>query len=104
MTLALKADLVTLSACQTGLVQVAGEGVLGLSRAFLFAGARSVLVSHWSISDRATTALMTGFYSRCLTQGLDKAAALQQSMGALRRERGFEHPRYWAPFFLVGAE
>jgi tetratricopeptide (TPR) repeat protein len=104
MTLALKADLVALSACQTGLGRVAGEGVLGLSRAFLFAGARSVLVSHWSISDQATTRLMTGFYRRYLEQGLGKARALQQSMAELRAQAGFEHPRYWAPFFLVGAE
>ena len=104
MTLALKADLVVLSACQTGLGRIAGEGVLGLSRAFLFAGATSVLVSHWSISDHATTTLMTGFYARYLTKGLDKAKALQESMNELRRQRGFEHPRYWAPFFLVGAD
>jgi CHAT domain-containing protein/tetratricopeptide (TPR) repeat protein len=104
MTLSLKADLVVLSACQTGLGRIAGEGVLGLSRAFLFAGATSVLVSHWSISDHATTALMAGFYARYLGQGMDKAKALQESMGQLRRQRGFEHPRYWAPFFLVGAE
>jgi CHAT domain-containing protein len=104
MTLTLKADLVVLSACQTGLGRIAGDGVLGLSRAFLFAGATSVLVSHWSISDHATTALMAGFYSRYLGKGLDKASALKQSMDELRRQRGFEHPRYWAPFFLVGGD
>jgi tetratricopeptide (TPR) repeat protein len=104
MTLALRADLVTLSACQTGLGRIAGEGVLGLARAFVFAGARSVLVSHWSVSDHASTSLMTVFYERFLGQGLDKAEALRQSMAALRQQRGYEHPRYWAPFFLVGAE
>lgn len=104
MTLSLKADLVVLSACQTGLGRIAGEGVLGLSRAFLFAGATSVLVSHWSISDHATTTLMAGFYARYLTKGLDKAKALHESMNELRRQHGFEHPRYWAPFFLVGSD
>ncbi|MEY4751560.1 MAG: hypothetical protein RIQ60_3774 [Pseudomonadota bacterium] len=104
MTLALKADLVALSACQTGLGRIASEGVLGLSRAFLFAGARTVLVSHWSVSDQATTALMTGFYERYLGMGLDKAQALRESMRSLRAQPGFDHPRYWAPFFLVGAE
>lgn len=104
MTLSLKADLVALSACQTGLGRVAGEGVLGLSRAFMFAGARTVLVSHWSISDHATTSLMTGFYRRYLADGMGKAQALQQSMTELSRQRGFEHPRFWAPFFLVGAD
>lgn len=104
MTLSLKADLVALSACQTGLGRVAGEGVLGLSRAFMFAGARTVLVSHWSISDHATTSLMTGFYRRYLADGMGKAQALQQSMTELSRQRGFEHPRFWAPLFLVGAD
>lgn len=104
MTMTLKADLVALSACQTGLGRIAGEGVLGLSRAFLFAGARSVLVSHWSVSDHATTVLMTGFYERYLGEGLDKAQALRESMRSLRGQAGFGHPRYWAPFFLVGAE
>jgi CHAT domain-containing protein len=104
MTLNLRADLVVLSACQTGLGQVTAEGVLGLARSFTFAGARTVLVSHWSVSDQATTRLMTGFYAHHLRGGADKARALHRSMGDLRREPGFEDPRYWAPFFLVGAE
>ena len=103
MSLPLPADLVTLSACQTGLGKVAGEGVIGLSRAFLVAGARSVLVSLWSVSDRATIRLMRSFYHRYIASD-DKALALQEAMRELREKPGYEHPRYWAPFVLVGAE
>jgi tetratricopeptide (TPR) repeat protein len=104
LTLDLDAELVTLSACQTGVGKVAAEGVLGLSRSFLFAGARSVLVSHWSVSDEATTSLMTAFYRHYVVDGLSKAQSLRLSMAELRARPGFDAPRYWAPFFLVGAE
>ncbi len=104
MSLPLKADLVTLSACQTGLGRVAGDGVIGLSRAFLIAGARSVLVSQWSIDDEATIALMEAFYRRYLQEGMDKAHALQRAMRDLRANPRYSQPRYWAPFALIGAE
>jgi CHAT domain-containing protein len=103
MALSLPADLVTLSACQTGLGKVSGDGVIGLSRAFLVAGARAVLVSQWSVSDEATVALMTAFY-RWYIELDDKALALQQSMRELRSNSTYEHPRFWAPFVVVGAE
>jgi CHAT domain-containing protein len=96
----LNADLVTLSACQTGLGAVLGEGVIGLSRALLAAGARSVLLSLWRVDDAATENLMVAFYRRYLAHG-DKAAALRQAM-AETRER-FPHPRDWAGFVLLGA-
>lgn len=96
----LDADLVTLSACQTGLGNVLGEGVIGLSRALLAAGARSVLLSLWRVEDAATEHLMVAFYRRYLADG-DKALAFRQAM-AETRER-FPHPRDWAGFVLVGA-
>lgn len=103
ISLSLPADLVTLSACQTGLGKVGGEGIIGLSRAFLVAGARAVLVSQWSVDDEATAALMTAFYQGYLELD-DKALALQRAMRELRSQPGYDHPRYWAPFLVVGAE
>lgn len=96
-------DLVVLSACQTGLGKITGDGVIGLSRAFLAAGARTVVVSLWSVSDAATRALMEAFYDRYLEDG-DKAAALRHAMRTVRQTPGWEPPRFWAPFVVVGAE
>lgn len=96
-------DLVVLSACQTGLGKISGEGMLGLSRAFLIAGARTVVVSQWSVSDMATTALMVAFY-QAYSQNGEKAIALQKAMASVRNNPDYQHPRYWAAFVLVGAE
>lgn len=104
MTLSLSAELVTLSACQTGLGNVSGEGVIGLSRAFFVAGARSVLVSLWSVSDDATKRLMAAFYERYIRGGMTKTQALAAAMRDVRALPEFRSPRYWAPFILVGAE
>jgi CHAT domain-containing protein len=104
MTLPLSAELVTLSACQTGLGKVSGEGVIGLSRAFFVAGARSVLVSLWSVSDEATERLMTAFYGHYIRDGMTKARALDAATREVRRLPGFEGARYWAPFILIGSE
>jgi len=103
MSLALPADLVTLSACQVGLGKASGDGMIGLSRAFLLAGARTVLASQWNVSDRATTRLMKSFYHWYIA-GDDKALALQRAMRELRERPGYEHPRFWAPFMVIGAE
>jgi len=100
---ALPADLVVLSACQTGLGQITGEGMLGLSRAFLVAGARSLLVSQWSVSDSATKELMVAFYERYLEHG-NKAIALQQAMQRVRLQPAYHDPRCWAAFVVMGAE
>jgi CHAT domain-containing protein/tetratricopeptide (TPR) repeat protein len=102
-TSSLPADLVVLSACQTGLGRISGEGMLGLCRAFLVAGARSVVVSQWSVSDRATMELMSAFYQHYLHSG-NKAVALQQAMQTVRSQAEYSHPRYWASFIVVGAE
>jgi len=97
------AGLVVLSACETGLGKmVAGEGVLGLPRAFFYAGASEVLVSLWSVSDRSTASLMDGFYQNLITRGEPPARALAGAKGQLRRSHDFAHPFYWAPFVLMG--
>lgn len=99
----LSAELVVLSACQTGLGQLRqAEGTVGLQRAFLVKGARSVLVSLWSVSDRATDLLMRSFYSHWLS-GHSKAEALRRAQEEVRAMPGFADPRYWAAFQLVGA-
>jgi len=103
MSLPVPADLVVLSACQTGLGKVSGDGMIGLSRAFLVAGARAVLVSQWSVSDEATAALMAAFYQGYIELD-NKALALQRAMRELRAQPEYAHPRYWAPFVVVGAE
>jgi CHAT domain-containing protein len=104
--LRLTADLVVLSACQTGLGQLReAEGAVGLQRALLAKGARSVLVSLWSVSDAATERLMRRFYAHWLEDRdrPSKAEALRRAQDDVRRTRGFAHPRYWAAFQLVGA-
>jgi len=98
----LDADLVTLSACDTALGQeMGGEGLIGLTRAFQYAGARSVLASLWSVSDISTADLMRRFYSH-LRAGKGKDEALQAAQSALIRSPEFSHPYYWAAFQLVG--
>ena len=97
------AELVVLSACQTGLGRLTGEGTVGLSRSFLAAGARSVIVSLWSIDDLATEKFMTAFYGAYLG-GESKAAALRRAMLELSNDPDFRAPAFWAPFMLIGAE
>ena len=104
MTLPLPPTWSRLSACQTGLGKVSGEGVIGLSRAFFVAGARSVLVSLWSVSDEATRQLMAAFYGYYIRDGMTKAKALARAMRDVRDTPEFRSPRYWAPFILVGSE
>jgi CHAT domain-containing protein len=102
----LEADLVVLSACQTGLGNLSeAEGTVGLQRAFLAKGARSVLVSLWNVSDEATGLLMRQFYTHWLNDSdvPSKAEALRRAQEDVRRTAGFEHPRFWAAFQLVGA-
>lgn len=97
----LNASLVTLSACQTGRSVIGGgDEILGLLRALLYAGARSVVASLWPVQDTATAALMERFYG-ALAAGQPKALALRNAQLDLRNE-GFGHPYFWAPFFLVG--
>jgi CHAT domain-containing protein len=99
----LDCDLVVLSACQTGRGQLlSGEGIVGLSRAFLYAGARSVVVSLWSVSDISTGHLMKSFYQH-LADNLGNAAALRLAkLQMLQGATETRHPYYWAPFINVG--
>ena len=99
----LDADLVTLSACETGLGSDAGgEGLIGLTRAFQFAGARSVLASLWAVNDSTTAALMERFYT-LLRAGWPKDIALQEAQRALLQDNlGAAHPIHWAAFTLSG--
>jgi CHAT domain-containing protein len=99
----LNADLVVLSACETGLGQVAkGEGIIGLTRGFLYAGASNLLVSLWQVSDATTADLMVDFYDKMLG-GMSKPEALREAkLQMIRRHAEFAKPYYWAPFILVG--
>ncbi|HEV7784932.1 MAG TPA: CHAT domain-containing protein, partial [Thermoanaerobaculia bacterium] len=100
--LRIDADLVTLSACGTGLGRDGGgEGLIGLTRAFQYAGARSVLASLWAVSDRSTAALMARFYTR-LRAGSPKDVALAEAQRELLRDGQFSHPYSWAAFELNG--
>jgi CHAT domain-containing protein len=103
--LTISAELVVLSACQTGSGNVKqAEGTIGFHRALLARGARSVLVSLWSVSDDATELLMRRFYAHWLSDpdAPGKAESLRRAQNDVRRTRGFEHPRYWSAFQLVG--
>lgn len=100
----LTADLVVLSACETGLGDLKqAEGVVGLQRAFLAKGARSVVATLWQVSDEATLWFMTTFYRSWYREGRTKAEALRAAQNRLRRSARFSAPRYWAAFQLVGA-
>lgn len=101
--LRLNADLVVLSACDTGLGRIArGEGIIGLTRGFLYAGARSLLVSLWPVSDTATAELMVAFYEELLA-GRGKAAALRQAkLRTMARNPEYAAPYYWSSLVLVG--
>ena len=100
--LRLSASLVTLSACQTGLNVIGGgDELLGLSRAFLSAGAASLLISLWAVEDQSTAEFMQAFYDG-VTQGQTKAAALQYAQRRFMERREYAHPYYWAPFVLLG--
>jgi CHAT domain-containing protein len=102
--LKLNADLVVLSACETGLgKEVRGEGLIGLTRAFLYTGTPSVVVSLWQVMDRSTARLMVQFYEQLDLAG-DKAEALRRAkQRMIQYKDGFyAHPYYWAPFILVG--
>jgi len=101
MDLKMKADLVALTACNTGIGKnLSGEGVMGMGRAFQYAGSRSVLMSLWSVEDVSTNILTERYFAHLKT-GKDKVEALRLARLDLRHT-GYEHPYYWAPFILVG--
>lgn len=101
--LELNADLVTLSACQTGLGKISkGEGVIGLSRALVYAGAKNIIVSFWSVADESTAQLMTAFYTNILDQpSANYSRDLRKAKLELLNGQ-YAAPYYWAPFILIG--
>jgi CHAT domain-containing protein len=101
--LKLGSPLVMLSACETGLgKEKRGEGVIGLTRAFMYAGAPTVGVSLWSVADKSTADLMTDFYKRLLTGSASPAASMRAAQVAMINGKKYSAPFYWAPFVLVG--
>ncbi len=101
--LKLAADLVVLSACQTGMGQIVqGEGMVGLTRGFMYAGAQRVVVSLWSVDDEGTATLMSSFYQGMLQKGLTPAAALRAAQLEMWKQEKWKSPYYWAAFTLQG--
>lgn len=101
--LKLNADLVVLSACQTALgKEVRGEGLMGLTRGFMYAGAPRVVASVWKVSDEATAELMKRFYHKLLRDDLRPAAALRAAQVSMWQENAWEAPYAWAGFLLQG--
>ncbi|MEA2691237.1 MAG: hypothetical protein QOJ16_624, partial [Acidobacteriota bacterium] len=99
----LRADLVVLSACQSALGKdVRGEGLVGMTRGFFYAGAERVLVSLWNVNDRVTVDLMRSFYHGIFAERLSPAAALRAAQDAIRRQERWRSPYYWAGFTLQG--
>jgi len=100
----LNADLVTLSACQTGLGKISkGEGVIGLSRALVYAGAKNIIVSFWSVADESTAELMMNFYEIILqNKNTDFSEGLREAKLDLLKSGKYAAPYYWAPFILIG--
>ena len=97
----IRARLVVLSCCHSAWGEVKSEGVVGIARAFLGAGARSVLVSLWAIDDEATMEFMKVFYQH-LVHGRSASGALNKAMKSMRESDRFSAVRYWAPFVLIG--
>jgi len=101
--LKLPAEMVTLSACRTGLgKEIKGEGLMSLTRGFMYAGAARVMVSLWDVNDASTAALMSRVYQIILQEKLSPAAALRKAQNALRRDKRWNAPYYWAAFTLHG--
>ncbi len=99
----LPAELVVLSACQTGLgKEIKGEGLIGLTRGFMYAGARRVVVSLWSVNDKATSDLMTKFYRGMLKDNERPAAALRAAQIEMWKQKQWQSPYYWAAFTMQG--
>lgn len=101
--LKLDADLVVLSACQTALgKEIKGEGLVGLTRGFMYAGSPRVVASLWRIDDRATADIMKRFYQAMLKDGLRPAAALRAAQISMSQDKRWHSPHYWAAFTLQG--
>ena len=93
------AELVILSACETGKGEISTEGVFGLQRAFKMAGAQSILMALWPVSDEATQLMMTEFYKHWVAEKMSKRDAFLNARKAVREQ--YPEPRYWASFILL---
>ena len=101
--LRLGSDLVVLSACQTARGgEIEGEGLIGLTRGFLYAGAPRVVATLWEVDDRTTALIMKHFYEGMLVRGQRPAAALRSAQAEVARTKGWDPPYYWAAFTLQG--
>ena len=99
----LNSDLVVLSACQTALGKdVKGEGLIGLTRGFMYAGAKRVVASLWKVDDAATAEFMRRFYQNLLQKKLSSVAALKQTKMEMRQIPRFRSTYFWAGFTLQG--
>ena len=101
MNVKMRAQLVVLSCCHSGRGEIKAEGVVGIARAFMGAGARSVLVSLWAIDDEATMEFMRSFYHH-LVKGRSASESLNVAMKSLRESNKYSDVKYWAPFVLIG--
>jgi len=94
---------VVLSACQTALGRdIKGEGLIGLTRAFMYGGATRVVASLWRTDDRGTAVLMSKFYEGLLSRRLSPAAALRSAQVSMSQDKRWHNPRYWAAFTIQG--
>ncbi len=99
----LPAELIVISACQTGLgEEIKGEGIIGLTRGFMYAGSPRVVVSLWNVDDQATAELMARFYKSMLKKGLQPAAALRAAQLEMLQTTQWKSPYYWSAFGLQG--
>jgi CHAT domain-containing protein len=99
----LPVDLVVLSACETALgKEINGEGLVGLTRGFMYAGAPRVVASLWKVDDVATASLMERFYKAILKEGIRPAAALRQAQLEMWRDKRWSAPYNWAAFTIQG--
>jgi len=101
MSLNLGSDVAALTACETGMGrQLSGEGVMGMGRAFQYAGSKSVLVSLWSVAEKSTIKLAERFFFY-QKQGKDRLTSLRLARDDVRKA-GYRHPFFWSPFILIG--
>ena len=100
--LKLNADLVVLSVCESGLGKVVkGEGIMGLTRGFLYSGANNLLVSLWEVGDKSTSELMINFYKNVL-KGISYSESLRNAKLEIIEEKKYAYPLEWGPFVLIG--
>ena len=97
----LDAKLVVLSCCHSGRGKIKAEDVVGIARAFLGAGARSVIASLWAVNDQATLVFFRHFYEH-LVKGQSASRSLHEAMKMMRESDNFNDVKYWAPFMLIG--